>query len=95
MCQNAARPAKLQRVTDPRSFGCGFAALRRFAELHSAARVRSAAQRLLRRGFGDNASAKLVRAMSFADFFQAATEALETFPAKLPDESAKLPFPWF
>jgi len=33
--------------------------------------------------------------MSFADFFQAATEALETFPAKLPDESAKLPFPWF
>jgi len=35
-CRNAGWPAKLLRVTDPRSFGCGFAALGWIAELHSA-----------------------------------------------------------
>jgi len=34
--QNAGRPATLLRVTDPRSFGCGFAALRCFADCQSA-----------------------------------------------------------
>src|SRR6266487_702709 len=38
ICQTAGWPAKLLRVTDPRSFGCGFAALGCIADSQSADR---------------------------------------------------------
>jgi len=37
-------------------------------------------QQIIQRGFRENAFAKLARAMSFADFFQAATLHQECFP---------------
>jgi hypothetical protein len=37
-------------------------------------------QQIIQRGFGDNASAKLARAMRFADFIQAATLHQEWVP---------------
>src|SRR2546427_1341023 len=49
MCQNAGRPAKLLRVADPRSFGCGFAALYHYLPKSSRTATIFGARNLFRR----------------------------------------------